>query len=438
MSAFLLSIAAPLRHPGIILLVPRPPRRSTLLRHNLYTRSTRSAQDARKFDNAGLNTMINAFRGRLRLLLSVAGASLALAACGQQGAQQPQAEPLAVSVIRATPARIAVADELPGRVVAFRVAEIRPQVSGVIQRRLFEQGSEVRAGQPLFQINPAPFQAEANSMAATVQRAEATLQRAKAQAERLAPLVKADAISGQAYDDAVAARAQAAADLAQSRADLQRRRVDLGFATIRSPISGRIDQAVLTEGALATSGDANPLATVQQIDRVYVDVRQPASRLEALRQAARAGEGSQSAPVEILSSDGHILAAKGRLLFSGISVDPATGEVIARVEVPNTDRALLPGMFVRARLPRLSLPDAIAIPRQAVTRDPKGGAVVSVVDPKGKASTRSVVAGAESDGSINIRRGLRAGDIVIVEGQDRLQPDATVKPLPWHNPAMQR
>ncbi|MFD2500089.1 efflux RND transporter periplasmic adaptor subunit [Rhizorhabdus histidinilytica] len=218
-------------------------------------------------------------------------AALALAACGEK----PQGPPPTpeVSVVKVAPAAVSIADELPGRVVAFRVAEIRPQVSGIVQRRLFEQGSEVRAGQPLFQIDPAPFRADAGSAAASVRRAEATLARAKAQEDRLAPLVKSDAISGQAYDDAVAARRQAAADLAQARADLDRRRVDLGFATIRSPISGRIDQAVLTEGALANAGDANPLATVQQIDRVYVDVRQPATRLDALRDAARAGAADQ-------------------------------------------------------------------------------------------------------------------------------------------------
>lgn len=370
-------------------------------------------------------------------LLLVASASLALAACGGGAQQQAPAGPPEVSVVRAASAPLTVADELPGRVVASRVAEIRPQVSGVIERRLFEQGSEVRAGQPLFQINPTPFRAEVDSAAATVKRAEATLQRARVQEARLSPLVKADAISGQDYDDAVAARAQAAAELAQNRADLQRRRVDLGFATVRSPISGRIDQALLTEGALATAGDANPLAIVQQIDRVYVDVRQPASRLEALRKAAREGAGGQSAPVEILSSDGRAHPGKGRLLFSGISVDPGTGEVIARVEVANPARTLLPGMFVRARLPRLSLPNAIAIPRQAVTRDTAGAAVVSLVGKDGKVVQRPVVTGDERDGRIVIRQGVSAGDTVIVEGQDRVQPGAAVKPVPWRNPAAQ-
>jgi multidrug efflux system membrane fusion protein len=328
-----------------------------------------------------------------------------------------------------------VADELPGRVVAFRVAEIRPQVNGVIQRRLFEQGTEVRAGQPLFQINPAPFSADTNSAAAAVQRAQAALSRADLQEKRLSPLVKADAVSGQDYDDAVAARHQAAADLAASRAELARRRVDLGFATIRSPISGRIDQAVFTEGALASMSSAQPLATVQQIDRVYVDVRQPAARLEMLREAARAGNSAQGAPVEIVTSGGRVLPVKGRLLFSGISVDPSTGEVIARVEVPNADRALLPGMFVRARLPRLALPDALTVPEQAVQRDPTGKASVSVVGKDGKVAPRPIETGDTRDGKVIVTAGLKAGDIVIVEGQDRAQPGTPVKPQPWRGAA---
>ncbi|MPT47056.1 MAG: efflux RND transporter periplasmic adaptor subunit [Sphingobium sp.] len=369
-------------------------------------------------------------RGRALLFSTPLALALALASCGGEPSQQ-QPGALDVSVVTVAPAAIDVADELPGRVVAFRVAEIRPQVGGVIQRRLFEQGTEVRAGQPLFQINSAPFQADAQSAAASIQRAEAALGRARAQERRLAPLVKADAISGQAYDDALAASRQAAADLAQARADHQRRQVDLGFATIRSPISGRVDQAVMTEGALASVSGTEPLATVQQIDRVYVDVRQPAARLEALREAARSGTANQGAPVEILSSDGRAYQVQGRLLFSGISVDPGTGEVIARVEVANPDRALLPGMYVRARLPRLSLPNALAVPQQAVARDATGKATVNVVVKGGKVEVRPVSTGDTRNGQTVITQGLKAGDVVIVEGQDRLQTGIVVKPVPW-------
>jgi multidrug efflux system membrane fusion protein len=382
-----------------------------------------------------MKTMI--LDSRRGALLILATSTLTLAACGKAPEQQAP-PPAEVSVIKVATGAISIADELPGRVVAFRIAEIRPQVNGVIQRRLFEQGSEVRAGQPLFQINAAPFAADAGSAAATVQRAEATLNRAKVQEQRLKPLVSADAISGQSYDDAVAARAQAAADLAQTRADLQRRQVDLGFATIRSPIAGRIDQAVLTEGALASTTATDALATVQQIDKVYIDVRQPATRLDALREATRAGTADQGAPVEILSSDGRAYPVKGHLLFSGISVDPTSGEVIARVEVPNPDRALLPGMFVRARLPRLALKDALTVPQQAVARDASGAASVNVVVSGGKVESRPVTTGDDRDGRTVITKGLKVGDVVIVEGQDRLQPGATVKPAPWRQAAAKR
>lgn len=362
---------------------------------------------------------------------------LTLAACSDQAAPPPP-QALEVSVVRVTPSSIEIADELPGRVTAFRIAEIRPQVSGIIQRRLFEQGSEVRAGQPLFQIEATTFQAETSAAAAAVQRAEAAANRARAQEKRLAPLVKADAISGQAYDDAVAARDQADAELAQSRAELRRRKVDLGFATIRSPISGRIDQAVSTEGALASMSSDAPLATVQQIDRVYIDVRQPVARLEALREAARSGSSNTGAQVEILSSDGRPYPVSGRLLFSGIAVDPGTGDVIARVEVANRDRVLLPGMFVRARMPRLARPDALLIPIQAASRTADGHARVHVVDGKGKVHIRQVVLGDEQAGRAIVTKGLKAGDVVVVEGQDRLQPGATVKPVPWRANAPKR
>ena len=371
---------------------------------------------------------------RSRALLAVGSTALLLAACSGD-APPPAPPPPEVSVVTVAPSEVAVSDELPGRVLAFRVAEIRPQVGGVIQRRMFEQGTEVRAGQPLFQIDASPFRANVGTAAASVQRAQAALARAQAQQERLAPLVKADAISGQAYDDAVAARDQAAAELAQSRATLQRQQVDLGFATIRSPISGRIDQAILTEGALASVGAPEPLATVQQIDRVYVDVRQPASRLEVLREAARSGTADKGASVEILSSDGRAYPVQGRLLFSGISVDPGTGEVIARVEVPNPDRALLPGMFVRARLPRLTLPDALTVPEQAVMRDATGNASVSVVGKDGKVEARPVRTGDIRNGSVIILDGVKPGDTVIVEGQDRIQPGAQVKPVQWKQAA---
>lgn len=372
------------------------------------------------------------------LLAMACALALALATAGCGSTEQSLGGPpaVAVMVMKVQPTQIAVADELPGRVVAYRTAEIRPQVGGIIQRRLFEQGSEVRAGQPLFQINAAPFTAEAGSAVAALQRAEATLSRARIQVDRLKPLVGEDAISRQSYDDAVVARDQAAADVSQARATVSRRRLDVGFARIISPISGQIGQTLVTEGALVGANDTNALAMVQQIDQVYVDVRQPAERFELLRDAVAAGTPDPNAAVEIVSQTGKPYPVKGRMLFSGISVDPATGNAVVRVLVPNPDRRLLPGMFVRARLPRTNDPKAIAVPQQAVTRDAGGSAQISVVDSQGRVKVRPVGVGEVVDGRYLILSGLRAGETIIVEGQDRVQPDVPVDMKPWRSAPM--
>lgn len=350
-----------------------------------------------------------------------------LAACGQAEVSAPSS-PTEVAVATTEVAAVTPMDELPGRVVAFRSAEIRPQVSGVVTRRFFEQGSEVRAGQPLFQIDPAPYQAEAAGAQAALARAIAVADRARAQASRLAPLVEADAISRQSYDDAVSAKAQAEADLAEARATVRRRGVELSFATVTAPISGRIGEAQVTEGALVAAGGAGPMAAVQQIDRVYVDVRQPSARLEALRAMAGGGAGRE---VEILSPSGAPYPRKGKILFSGVTVDPATGDAIARVQIDNPDRALLPGMFVRARLPRAPIQGAVLTPQQAVLRDSGGKPIVSLVNAQGVVETRAIEVGDVVGGRYVVTRGLKAGERVIVEGQDRVAAGARVKAVPF-------
>lgn len=367
----------------------------------------------------------------LRLALPLS--TLLLAACGGDGA--PMAPPPAEVLITAAQDRaIALADELPGRVVAFRTAEIRPQVGGIVQRRLFTEGAMVGEGQPLFQINPAPFRADAASASATLSRAQATYARANTQADRLKPLVGVDAISRQTFDDATVARDQAAADVAQARAALDRRRLDLGFARVTSPIAGQIGAATVTEGALVATTDANPMATVQQIDKVYVDVRQPAARLDALRAAVAEGAGAGAAPVEIITASGQPHPVKGRLLFSDVTVDPGTGNAVVRVLVDNPGNRLLPGMFVRARLPRLRMPHAIIVPQQAVGHDAAGRAVIHVWN--GRAiEERQIEAGDVVDGTTIVLKGLKAGEKVVVVGMDRVLPGAPVKALPWHQPA---
>ncbi|AOH83230.1 efflux transporter periplasmic adaptor subunit [Sphingomonas panacis] len=342
----------------------------------------------------------------------------------------PAASPTAIEVLTTivVPEPVTIADELPGRVVAFRTAEIRAQVSGIIQHRLFDQGALVRTGQSLFQISPAPFRAEADTARATLQKASAAYARARTQVDRMRPLVVADAISRQSYDDAVAARDQALAEVAEARATLRRRQLDLGFSRVTAPIAGRIGAANVTEGALVATGDANPLAIVQQIDRVYVDVRQPAERFAALRASSDA-----SAPVEIVAGSGQGQSVKGRILFSGITVDPGTGDALVRVEVDNRSERLLPGMFVRARLPRAATPAALTVPQQAVTRDADGAAQVSIVDSADRVHLRRVVLGGVDHGRYIILSGLSAGETVIVEGQDRVQPATPVKQRPWRS-----
>ncbi|WP_139809898.1 efflux RND transporter periplasmic adaptor subunit [Sphingomonas azotifigens] len=364
-----------------------------------------------------------------RAIVRTLPAALVLAGCSAEPPRDSAPE-VEVRTLRVAPSPVAPTDELPGRVVAFRTAEIRPQVGGMLTRRSFEQGAAVRAGQLLFQINPAPFRADADSARATVEKAATAYTRARTQADRLKPLVDTDAISRQSYDDAVAAWKQAAAELAEARAALRRRQVDLGFARIVAPISGRIGAANLTEGALVTAADTAPLATIQQIDRVYVDVRQPAERYAALREA-----GGTAGPVEIVTASGAVHPVKGRILFSGIAVDPGTGDALVRVEVANPGERLLPGMFVRARLPRPGMSAALTVPQQAVTRADDGTAQLAVVDTQDRVHVRRVQLGPIVDGRYVVLAGLRAGEVVIVEGQDRVQPDTPVKQIPWQSGA---
>lgn len=370
-------------------------------------------------------------RGRWALVLAV----LVLAGC-DRGAQEATPGPAQVSVLTLTDRQVTLEDELPGRVAAVRTAEIRPQVSGIVQRRLFEQGAEIRAGQPLFQINPAPFRADADMAAAALQHAQAALVRARVQAARLQPLVEADAVSQQVYDDAVSQRDQAAADVAQAHATLARRQLDLKFATVDAPISGRIDQALVTEGALVGINDSNPLARIQHIDQVYVDVRQPAAALEALRvalaprHAADNGSGSEGLPASILRSNGTPYPQAGRILFSGINVDAGTGDVLLRILVDNPDRLLLPGMFVRARVPRGQPAEALLVPQQAISRT-GGKAGVWVVDAQDHAQRMPVDLGELVGRDYLIRSGLQAGQRVVVEGGERLTDGAPVAPKAW-------
>ncbi|MDD1509345.1 efflux RND transporter periplasmic adaptor subunit [Pseudomonas sp. CNPSo 3701] len=332
-----------------------------------------------------------------------------------------------------TPQTLDVSEDLPARVAAFRTAEIRPQVGGIVQRRLFEQGADIQAGAALFEIDAAPFKAEVQNAAAALKRAQAVLARARIQVERLQPLVSAEAVSQQTFDDAASQREQAAADVAQAEAALARKRLDLKYATVSAPISGRVDQAQVSEGALVSTTDTTPMATVQQIDQVYVDVRESATSLERWRHALgnRLAPGADGVPVQILDSSGKAYGQSGRILFSGISVDAGTGNVLLRVQVDNPNRQLLPGMYVLARVPRAHHTDALSVPQQAVLRR-DGQASVWVLGEDEQVQRVPVELGELVGRRYRIVNGLSAGQRVVIEGLDRLAEGAPVKARLWN------
>lgn len=333
-----------------------------------------------------------------------------------------------VSVVTVAEQRVQRDDELQGRVSALRTAQIRAQVGGIVRKRLFEQGAEVTAGQALFQIDPAAFRADVDSALAALQRSEAALSRSRVQAQRLQALADAQAVSHQHRDDATFEYEQARAAVAEARAILARRQLDLRYATVSAPIAGRIDQAMVTEGALVNAADSEPMALVQQIDQVYVDVRQPASQLPTMRRDVADGG---AVPVAIIGANGQLHEQAGQLLFSGINVDARTGDVVLRVLVDNPGRDLLPGMFVRARVPRGGASQLPLLPQQAVLRSAGGQAYAWVIGGDGKAVIRTI----EVDGSVDrqwiVRSGLKVGERVVVEGQERLQEGALVETSPW-------
>ncbi|HHP5403968.1 TPA: efflux RND transporter periplasmic adaptor subunit [Aeromonas veronii] len=360
-------------------------------------------------------------------------AAFGLAGCDVAPQEQEAPAPPQVSVLTLTGRELVISEDLPARVAALRSADIRAQISGIVQRRLFEQGAEISAGTVLFQINPAPFKADVDSAAAALQRAEAVLARARIQIERLQPLLRTDAISRQTYDDAVSQQDQAAADVAQARATLARHQLNLQFASVEAPIAGRIDQALVSEGALVSPTDATPMARIQQIDQVYVDVRQPASALESLRQ--QAGSTAPELAVEILGSNGTPLGMQGHILFSGIEVDAGTGDVLLRVLVDNPERRLLPGLYVQARIPRARYANALTVPQQAVART-SGQTSVWVVDGQGQAQLVPVNTAELVNNQYRIASGLSAGQQVVIEGIDRLTPGVQVTASPWQPPAV--
>lgn len=374
--------------------------------------------------------------------LAVIGLAVLLAACGKKeeaaaaGGPGGGMPPATVGVVAVQPQSVGLVTELPGRLEASRVAEVRARAAGILQKRLFREGSDVKAGQPLFQIDSAPYEAALASAQASLARAEANVAQTKAQAERYAPLVEANAISKQEYVNAVAAQKQAEADVAVARASVKTASINRGYAAVTAPISGRIGRALVTEGALVGQGEPTPLAVVQQINPMYVNFTQSATEVLNLRRALAAGKvsqagGDQSAVVHILMDDGSEYGRTGRLLFSDLTVDQTSGQVTLRAEVPNPDGLLLPGMYVRVRIEQAQLKQAILLPQQAVTRAATGDTVL-VVGPDNKPAPRPVKLGQNQNNQWIVLEGLKPGEQVIVDGfQKMMVPGAPVKPVPW-------
>jgi len=363
--------------------------------------------------------------------LAVAAAVL-LVACGKPDASAPP--PPEVSVITLAPRAVAITDQLPGRTTAFRVAEVRPQVTGVVKQRLFTEGSEVKAGEQLFQIDPGSYRAALNSANAALQRAQAQAVSAKLLEERYAPLIAANAVSKQENDDAIAARARADADVAAAQAQVDNARINVVYTQVLAPITGRIGRALVTEGALVTAEQQNPLATVQQLDPIYVDITQSSTEMLRLQRQLASGElvkdRDNQAEVGLTLEDGTVYAERGRLKFSEVQVDPSTGSVVLRAVFPNPRRELLPGMFVRAQLTRGTREAALLVPQRGVSRNARGEATVMVVAPDNTVAERVVTVDRAINGEWLITDGLKAGERVVLDGLQKIKPGAPVKATP--------
>lgn len=367
-----------------------------------------------------------------RLIAGAAAALVLLAACGKAdnaGAPPPQQAPK-VAVIEARAEAAPVTVELPGRTSPYLVAEIRPQVGGIVQQRLFAEGAEVAAGELLYRIDPATYEATLESARAALARAEANADAARVRAARYEELVKIKAVSTQAYDDAVAAHKQAQAEVASARAAVSAARIDLDRTQVKAPIGGRIGRSSVTAGALVTANQEHALATVQQLDPIYVDLTQSGTEMMRLRRAVEEGRiqgnGERETPVRVVFEDGTEYADAGLLAFSEVTVDPGTGSVTLRAVVPNPEQRLLPGMYVRARIDLGVNENAIALPHAAVQRDPRGNATAMVVKDDDTIEARVLTVERATGERWIVTSGVSAGERVVIEGLQRIRPGAKV------------
>ncbi|WP_415796489.1 efflux RND transporter periplasmic adaptor subunit [Comamonas aquatilis] len=372
-------------------------------------------------------------------------AALGLAACSdkQEDAQKAQAaaqaQPPEVGVITVELQAVPLVSDLPGRLEASRVAQVRARAAGIVQKRLFQEGSDVKAGQVLFQIDNTPYRANLQSAQATLAQAEANLAQAAATARRYKPLVEANAISKQEYDTAIANEKAARAQVAAGNAAVTNANVNLGYASVTAPISGRIGRALVTEGALVGQGEATQLATIQQINPLYVNLTQSSSEIMRMREALSSGKlakvGENAAKAIVYLDDGQQYAHPGKLLFTDLTVDPTTGQVSIRAELPNPQGLLLPGTYVRVRLEQAQVDNAALIPQQAVTRNEKGNFVMIVAD-DGTVAPRPVQISQSKGSDWIVTSGLKAGEKVLVDGIVKVGMGAKkVTPVPWKGDA---
>lgn len=370
------------------------------------------------------------------MAIMLAVAAPLLAGCDESNSAIAQAQPPEpdVSVVTVKPQPRAIVRELPGRIAPTRVSDVRPRVSGIVVERLFHQGSEVKAGDPLYRIDPRPFEVEVSANEAALAKAEAALMQAKQQAHRIATLTSQRAAPEAENEKAIAAERQAQAEVEGRKADLARAKLNLDYATVRAPIDGVVGAALVSEGALAVQNETN-LATIQQLDPIYADFTQSVNELNQLRRDFESGDLERIAPdaakVRLVLDDNTIYPLNGKLLFSDAKVDANTGQVTLRGEFPNLKRELLPGMYVRVRIEQGIDSDAIAVPQQAIQRNGGGGSEVFVVKDDHRVAVQPVRIGSAQDGFWFVTDGLKAGDKVVVEGFQKFAAGDKVRPQSW-------
>ena len=374
----------------------------------------------------------------LRWAVVLMALTMLLGGCGSgQGQQGMPNQVPEVATVTIQPQQVELTTELPGRTSPYLVAEIRPQVNGIIKKRLFKEGADVKAGQLLYQIDPAPFQVALDSAKASLGKAQANLPSIRLKAERYRELLAEKAVSRQDTDDAAAAMGQAQAEVEYWKAQVEAARINLGYTRVTAPISGRIGKSSVTDGALVTAYQAATLATIQQLDPIYVDVSQSSAELLRLKRNLEAGRlsaaGKNGNKVCILLEDGNLCPTPGTLQFRDVTVDQATGSFTLRIVVPNPKHLLLPGMYVRAAVQEGIAPQAVLVPQQGVNRTPKGEPFVLIVDDAGKVQQRMLKLNRALGDQWLVSSGLQPGERVVVEGMMKVRPGAVVKAIPWES-----